>query len=81
MGSVPMLIADGLELPFEDQINWSEFIIRVPEGSAHRANEFIPDTQALKEMSEKGYRMYMANFSNQNLYKSIANRLATLEIR
>lgn len=81
MGSVPMLIADGLELPFEDQINWSEFIIRVPEASAKKANEFIPDSQVLKKMSEKGQTIYMNNFSNPNLYKSVVNKLAVLRVR
>lgn len=81
MGSVPILIADNLELPFEEHINWDEFVIRVPEAKAHQVSDFIPSSKYLKEMSEKGREIYKNNFSNQNLYKSVVNKLAVLNLR
>lgn len=31
MGCVPVLIGDGLHQPFEPEIDWSTFAVRVPE--------------------------------------------------
>ncbi|CAJ0645655.1 9714_t:CDS:2 [Entrophospora sp. SA101] len=47
-GVVPIVIADGIIEPFEDDVDWDEFIVRVRRKDAHRLNEIItniPDSE------------------------------------
>ncbi len=43
MGRIPVLISDDCLLPFEDCIDYDEFILRIPEKDAGRAADIITD--------------------------------------
>jgi hypothetical protein len=40
-GVVPVIISDGIVEPFEDDIDWNSFSIRIPRKEAHRMDEIL----------------------------------------
>lgn len=34
-GCVPVIIADEIEFPFEDEIDWRQLTVKIPEACAH----------------------------------------------
>ncbi|KAG0079139.1 hypothetical protein BGZ93_009594 [Podila epicladia] len=40
-GVVPVVIADGIIEPFEDDIDWDSFIVRIRRSEAHRLDEIL----------------------------------------
>ncbi|KAG0051088.1 hypothetical protein BGZ83_004120 [Gryganskiella cystojenkinii] len=49
-GVVPVIIADGILEPFEDDVDWSSFSIRIRREDAHRMDEI------LRSVSEEEYQ-------------------------
>lgn len=80
MGCVPMIFSDDLLLPFEEHIDWSQYVLRVPEGKVQHAESFFPSDDELKSMTERGQELYNKNFANDQLYKSIVNSLVNFKV-
>ncbi|CAG8742212.1 11244_t:CDS:1, partial [Racocetra fulgida] len=40
-GVVPVVIADGIIEPFEDDVDWDSMIVRIRRNDAHRINEIL----------------------------------------
>ncbi|OZJ04862.1 hypothetical protein BZG36_02624 [Bifiguratus adelaidae] len=54
-GVVPVVIADGIVHPFEDDIDWDAFTVRIPRDQAHRIDEM------LRSISNEEYERYRSN--------------------
>jgi len=65
MGVVPIILADGLALPFEDILDWSEFSIRISMNDVQRIPQIIDQAQdracIMSDRVFEVYHRYMAN--------------------
>jgi hypothetical protein len=71
-GRVPVLIADDTKLPLEDFIDYSEFIVRVPEERIEDTYVFIEDflcNHDIIKASELARQTWKDNFSGGKLRK------------
>jgi hypothetical protein len=41
VGCVPVIIADEIELPYENALDWSKLSIKIPESDASRVLEIL----------------------------------------
>ncbi|CAG8617585.1 1728_t:CDS:2, partial [Scutellospora calospora] len=57
-GVVPVVIADGIIEPFEDDIDWDSMIVRVRRSEAHRINEIL-DSISEDEYQRKRERVWL----------------------
>eukprot|EP00928_Gymnodinium_smaydae_P079233 TRINITY_DN6320_c3_g1_i1.p1 TRINITY_DN6320_c3_g1~~TRINITY_DN6320_c3_g1_i1.p1 ORF type:complete len:466 (+),score=44.90 TRINITY_DN6320_c3_g1_i1:58-1398(+) len=66
--SIPVVISDGLTLPFEELIDWSQASIRLPENISHKdgANAIVSalpkDPVRIKQMRTEVCRLYAKYF-------------------
>mmetsp|Transcript_48908 Transcript_48908/g.140548 ORF Transcript_48908/g.140548 Transcript_48908/m.140548 type:complete len:410 (+) Transcript_48908:50-1279(+) len=65
--SVPVIIADGLTLPFEELIDWTKASLRVPESMASNASAILelleqraPEAPAMRREACRIYEKYFA---------------------
>jgi hypothetical protein len=79
-GCVPLIISDNLKLPLEDEINWNELLIRVPESNINNVVDYIPKEEVLLTMSNKVYDTYIKMFSNDKLINCILMELKCLSM-
>lgn len=72
-GAIPVLISDGLTLPFEEIVDYENSIIRISEKqlySCNSVNDFIkllPDENGAGIFNKKAKHIYNEYFSNNNL--------------
>lgn len=84
-GAIPVLIADGLTLPFEEIINYDNSIIRISEKqlySCKSVNDFIkllPNENDSKIYDNKAKNIYEKYFSNDNFV--LNNLIKCMEIK
>ncbi|KAF0402419.1 glycosyltransferase family 47 protein [Gigaspora margarita] len=57
-GVVPIVIADGIIEPFEDDIDWDSMIVRVRRSDVHRINEIL-DSISEEEYQKKRERVWL----------------------
>ena len=48
--AIPVVISDGLALPFDDLIDWTTAAVVVPEEQVHRLLDYLPSAARQKEM-------------------------------
>jgi hypothetical protein len=84
-GAIPVLISDGLTLPFEEIINYENSIIRISEKqlySCNSVNDFInllPNENEAKIFDKKAKNIYNKYFSNDNII--LNNLIICMEIK
>lgn len=65
-GRIPVLIADAARLPLESQIDYDQFIVRVPEGMISHTPEYVEaflQTQTLAEASRQARQCFVSYFA------------------
>lgn len=85
-GRLPVLISDAPTLPFEDVVDYSEFVLTIPTRETLRTAEIILDhmnalsPEAMERMCLKAYKTYQLYFKNslrlQRLAAFMADHLA-----
>jgi len=83
MGRIPILIADTCLLPFEDEIDYDSFILRIPEADAAGAGSIIADwfsqqteddlIKKCKKSREVWERYFKCSEWNKNTIKLLLN--------
>jgi len=70
-GAIPVLLADGLTLPYENVIDWSKAAIRLPNEFALNANDIMKklpsDPKTIKQMREAVYDINKKYFANPDV--------------
>ena len=75
LGSIPIIIADGLKMPLENKIKWKECCVFIPEKSITSLTDFIPPRTTAQHMINYGAEVYNQFFSKSNLHKTITSTL------
>ncbi|MBM4136783.1 MAG: glycosyltransferase [Nitrospira sp.] len=82
MGRIPVLIADSCALPFEDEIDYDSFILRIPESEVMNAGTIIVNwlsqhsTEELIEKCRKSRQIWKIYFKCSEWNKRILQTLA-----
>lgn len=81
-GAIPVVIADGLSLPYEEIIDWNKAAIVVPENMLHRLIEYLPtrakQTKMLQEVRKINHRYFSTPHKRYAaLYRCLAIRIGT----
>ena len=84
-GSIPVLISDGLSLPFEEIINYENSMIKITEKQLYSCNtiddfiKLLPNETEVKKFEKKAKYIYDTYFSNDNLI--LNNLIKCMEIK
>ena len=63
--TIPVVIADGLSLPFEELIDWSTAAVFVPEKEVHRILDFLPPVSEQRAMMQAVCDIHRRFFSTE----------------
>lgn len=84
MGRIPVLIDTDSVLPFEDQIPYKEFIVRVPYQDRFLVDRYIfdflngKDSEHLEQIQRKARQVWLTYFRTQGMLKALAEEMKKL---
>src|SRR5690606_25843152 len=76
-GSIPVILSDYYQLPFEPWVQWSEFSLRLPEASLPQIDEILRAIPAAKVASlQRGLKKWQQEFSIQGYARNVCRAAA-----
>ena len=78
--TIPVIIADGLSLPFEELIDWSTAVVVVPEKEVHRILDFLPPVSKQRAMMQAVCDIHRRFFSTESARNSAFKAAMALRI-
>lgn len=75
LGSVPVIIADGLKMPLPNKVRWNDCCIFVPEADIESLPDLVPPRTSADSMIKYGSEIYHQFFSKTNLHRTIISSL------
>lgn len=77
LNCVPVIITDKLYLPWQDELNWSEFSILINENNLSHIDEILKniDDEQYTKLLTTGKNIYSSYFTLNGMYDNIIKRL------
>lgn len=73
LGSIPVIIYDEDWFPFSDELNWSDFSVRIKVDNLDKIDEILSsyDFTEIKQLQENLYKIWTDNFTMSSVCKKI----------
>jgi hypothetical protein len=77
LGSIPVYISDDPYLPWNDELNWNEFCVLIPEKNIENLIDILMSYSAeqIEIMRNKMKQVWETHFSLEGMYQQIIRRL------
>ena len=77
LGSIPVFIYDEKWVPFEDEIDWTEFSVLLHINDLERLDDILSSftEDKIKQMQNNVYKYWENNFTMENIFKKIINMI------
>jgi hypothetical protein len=71
VGSIPLIISDGLKMPLSNVVDWGKACFFAKESEASCINIDSYPQEVLQEKSDYGFKIFQEYFNIDNLHKSV----------
>lgn len=77
LGSIPVIVTDEPYLPWNDELNWNEFSVIIPENDIQKLEEILTSIseEKIEEMRSTIKKLYSEYFTMDGMYRNIIKRL------
>lgn len=77
LGSIPVFVYDDKWVPFEDDIDWSEFSVLVHSSDIDKIDDILSSytDERIKQMQNNLYKYWKENFTMESIFEKIINRI------
>lgn len=78
LGAIPVFIYDQKWIPFEDEIDWSEFSVLIPAENINKIDEILSSisSEKIDSMRKKLSSAWESNFTMESIFKRISKKIA-----
>ena len=71
LGSIPVIISDGLKMPLSTMIEWDKCCVFIPEKELSQLQEMAPQKDRVLDMVFYGHEIYNKFFNIKNIHETI----------